>query len=356
MDCRRCPSLCFSRALPLLRQVSLVKSGQCAHSSEQRVCIIHATPHSSGFGNCVHRSKVPLNSIYRCAKDLSQFVPGTTTLLLQVPANAARLTGWTQEWLREYIFSSQGTLPIPVSQDNNEEEVRMLFYAADLEVRGILTIRIEPEGLNSAKLRVTSSSRFINEAGTYTSTLPGERRIVRDLFSGVRESFKRAEVLYKPRYIRLRKQMLSKSNASVHVTILVCEVRNATRTQMVAFLHNWAFETQFGAGGLSLANVNLPPISSFSFTNGIKVRTRESLSSEIIVHVRIRGSQSGPPDQELNQLRSRSPPRTIVVVSATYPENAGSKAVVKRYNCSNCFCTKSESLKVANWFTASVSH
>ncbi|PXF47121.1 hypothetical protein BWQ96_03063 [Gracilariopsis chorda] len=332
-------SLCFTPASPLLCRFADQKFRPFTYSSALGICRTPPAPdRSTSLVRHVHKTQICPNLTTKCTEDLSAFAPGTTTLLLQVFANAERLAAWTQEWLGEYIFSSQGTLPIPVSQVTNEEEVQLLFYSADLEVRGILAISTESEGLNSAKLRVTSSSRFINEAGKYTSTLPGERRIIRDLFSGVRESFEGVNVLYKPRYFRLRKQMLSKGNPSVHVTTLVCEVRNATRTQVVSFLHNWAFETQFGAEGLSLANVTLPPISVFTFSNGVKVRTQESLSAEIIAHVREKGMvisrQAEPLDQDdLNQLRTYSP-RTIVVVSATYPEKAGTRAVMRSLSLS----------------------
>ncbi|KAI0566167.1 hypothetical protein FGB62_11g112 [Gracilaria domingensis] len=282
------------------------------------------------------RAKCPSNRNFevQSAARGPKFAPGTTTLLVQISEPVRDLRSWTQQWLSDYIFSARAALTVPVSlRVNDKEQCEILFYASDSTVRGILLVNVAAEGEKSitSKLQITSSSRFVNPSGTYTSTLPGERRIIRYLYSAIAERFESARVLYKSKNIRLRKYFDSHESLSAHATVLVCEVRNVSRTQLVSSLHDWAFEIQFSATGLFFDEAALPPISLSSFRNGVKVHSCQGPDAEVIAHVRTKGTNVDRTSDTGPRRVPVRPNQAIVVVSATYPNEKSTRVLLKRY-------------------------
>lgn len=218
--------------------------------------------------------------------------PGTTSLLVRVAGSSLNIAQlWLNDWLRDFIFSSQGSLATPVSSCTRGASSILQFFSGEGQLRGELSFSftLDPTTPCDARvagvvLRVTSSSRFINVAGTYSSSLPGERRIVRNFFSSLQRRFTTdadtsVRVVYKAPYIRLRGSMdgaggkTSGGDSSGRVTVFVAELRGSASAQVaVRFLQEWANKLQFGSGsGGLLSSPQLPPTSVRNVTNGVHV-------------------------------------------------------------------------------------
>lgn len=214
-----------------------------------------------------------------------------------------------------------------MSTDADEESAFMYFYASDGTVRGLLSLSADRIA-DGIMVRATSASRFVNAVGAYTTTLPGERRIVRQLFSSLNSDFDEVTVLFKPRYIRLRKGSKRSLNSPVSVTMFVAEVRGQSGKALIAFLQNWASETQFGSGFGLFGMAQLPPLSTEATRDGIQVRTTPSGGmgeGVIVASVRQQGSE-----EFADRFGSSGRRKVIVVISATQPEQGGTIAVLER--------------------------
>jgi hypothetical protein len=130
---------------------------------------------------------------------------GTTSLLAVIQdVSPPKVHSWVGGWLQNRVFSAD-PLPVPVSVDLASvcNSAVLLFYGSDGLVRGSLefnTTSYESE-LNAAMLRITSRSRFVNPAGLMSASIPGERRIVRNMFAALQTKFgpDNCRVMYKVR-------------------------------------------------------------------------------------------------------------------------------------------------------------
>jgi hypothetical protein len=128
---------------------------------------------------------------------------GTTSLLAVIQnSDVVVLHSWIGSWLQVRVFAAD-TLPVPVSVDLSSSGNRavLLFYGSDGNVRGSLVFNAASyeRDRNAARLCITSRSRFVNPAGLTSASLPGERGIIRSLFSSLQSKFgaRNCRVLYK---------------------------------------------------------------------------------------------------------------------------------------------------------------
>lgn len=273
--------------------------------------------------------------------DYANLPPGTTSLLVRIPGTDAQdITRFLREWLSDYVFSSTASISTPVSIDYNDATAtekaangtRLLFYASQNEVRGVLTLSAEPakksqpsDVPNDVIVRVTSSSRFINPAGTYAATLPGERRLIRNLYTRLSSQYA-TEILFKPPFIRLRAPKRN-TDSSAAVTAFVGEIRRVRSTSDVKqFLRRWANEMQFGtrsSGGIFGAR--MPPLSTEVMEGGVRVR----FGVDGIVEATVRRRSTGGKIFAKSEREERKEGKAIVVVSATNGGDAGCRAILK---------------------------
>lgn len=282
-------------------------------------------------------------------------------------SNPSEIQKWLSEWLREYLFGAQGTMSVPLSMDIVGGRSLLYFYASTGDVRGVLTFSVEENRNNPTSLdkglfiRVTSSSRFVNPSGTFSATLPGERRIVRTLFSDMGKYMAgKVQIVYKPPYIRLKQSKTAHSDGSQapSITIFVGEVRNVESSRSVVdFLHAWGKQSQFGAGfgpGL-FGNARAPPISTEATRDGITIRLlsrfqtkqnshADDKQSELVIKVREKAvgnqlfTKTGQlkkkqkdhfkPGQQYQQ--QPRPGSVLILASATDPDDRGVKAMLNR--------------------------
>lgn len=302
-----------------------------------------------------HRSRLKI--ITASAEREKLISPGTTTLLLRLEQTQVQpIRTWLRQWIREFLFNAEGTLSTPVSTDSNGVQSFLYFYASATSIRGVLSFAAEDEpNSDSVIIRLTSASRFINPSGSFSATLPGERRIVRKLFSSIRQDYDdRVTVLYKPPYIRLRKDTrYSHGNEAQkqHITVLVGEVRNVSaEASVIDYLRQWATELQFSAGidiGL-FRRARLPPISAEAVENGVLLKIEmggnesRNMSStksvpEIIVKTKEKGVRrnifvKNPEKSQVNEVSSKQShkKRILILGSATHPGTDGTKIILKR--------------------------
>lgn len=297
--------------------------------------------------------------------DSSTLPPGTTSLLLRVNAtDISAVRDWLQEWLRIYIFSAQGTVSVPLSMDTDGSRAFLYFYTSIGDVRGVLTLYAKREGpdetrgdQNGIMVRATSASRFVNPAGTFTATLPGERRIIRTLFADMDKAFPGlVQVVFKPPYIRLKLSggIRSSVAGAVPITVFVGEIRRAQSVESVtAFLQAWGTQVQFRAGGglgrSFFGDARLPPMSTEAMEEGLRIRivdleTKPNRTghprrntSELLVKVKgqARGKayfkNLGPGRRTRSETENRDGmAKILVLASATHPDDIGTRAILQR--------------------------
>lgn len=292
----------------------------------------------------------PLDNKTNCEETPS----GTTSLLIRVSrTRVGNVHHWTQQWMRDFVFSSQGATSVPLSMNTNGDSSALKFYASDGEVRGLLSFDMTTEGKaeeGGVLIHVTSTSRFLNSAGAYASYLPGERRILRSFVSNIHNRFGREcdfVILYKAPHIRLRQNNFRKPavNINLPVTIFVAELREATASSVVSALRRWAFNIQYGAQNVGLfANARLPPIAIESVKMGVRIFlstaqppnpvrpnfTRTNRACTITATVREKAIKSfGSTSKEIRSERDEIH-KLILLVSATRPDAAATQIILKR--------------------------
>lgn len=323
-----------------------------------------AMPYSGPFIPNPFQFRTTLQSNYRT----DALPPGTTSLLICIDSNdAAEMRKWLSTWLREYLFGSQGTMTVPLSMDVVKGQSLLYFYASAGDVRGVLTFSVEendyrPKSFGKGLfIRVTSSSRFVNPSGTFSATLPGERRIVRTLFADMGTyMFEKVQVVYKPPYIRLKQSKTYPQGLSrgPSIVVFVGEVRDVERSQdVVDFLHSWGSQSQFGAGfGRGLfGNARAPPISTQATPDGIKIITvcgvdgkhtgqGHGNQSELLLKVKekpgknqlfTKTSRRGKKRNDRGEFEENIDKSMLIIASSTDPENRGVKTILDRYELTN---------------------
>lgn len=280
--------------------------------------------------------------------------PGTTSLLLQVNGcSLNNIQQWTREWMRDFVFSSQGTTSVPLSMNAQGDSSALTFYGSDGEARGSLSfIMTVQEGKSEEEkilIHVTSTSRFLNLTGTYASYLPGERRIIRSFVSNIHNRFGQERdfaVLYKAPHIRLRQYDFCKSaENNLPVTVLVAELREATASSAVSSLRQWAFDIQYGTKNIGLfANARLPPISTKAVKMGVRIflsspqtpnfvySTKSQLDREYSVTATIREKVVRTFRTSSEGIRTERDElhRLILLVTATRPSTDATQIILKR--------------------------
>lgn len=242
--------------------------------------------------------------------------PATTSLVVHIGDADARSVGaFIGEWLGEFIFSSRGALPVPVSLDYDARRWLVYFYAADGAARGRLALGVTASKAGGVELRVTSASRFVNARGTYCATLPGERRLVRALFSAIGARFDAVSAVHKPAYIRLRRD----AQRGVPVTVLVGEVRGVRVATVRRFVAQWAARVQFGAGVTVGFWNSAPDIATEIVDDGVRIRVY-ARSGVQMVAVQVR-------ERTVGQGRVN---KVLVLVSATHARGKGTRVIVNR--------------------------
>lgn len=216
----------------------------------------------------------------------AQLPPGTTSLLLALETTDVNaVQKWLTEWLRVYMFGATGTMAVPVSLKTDGHSAELLFYSSAGLVRGAIALSAAKErsgrDWRRTIVRVASSSRFRNASGSYTVSLPGERRIVRTLFADISAKYPSVAILYKPQYIRLRRPVRLQQQADVPVVAFVAEVRDPPSLQaVVTFLQNWGVTRQFGALSES-HSLNIgwaPPLTSTVTDSGVSIEVQDGQS------------------------------------------------------------------------------
>lgn len=279
--------------------------------------------------------------------------PGTTSLLIQLRAHdAGNVREWLHAWLRDFVFGAEGAMSVPVSVDtDSNSRALMLFYSSAGDVRGVLSLSADscPEGV---LIRATSASRFINPVGMYSATLPGERRVVRALFTDAQKRFGSALILFKPPYLRLsrssrRGDIAAGGDVRTPITVFVAEVRFVRSiASVVSFLHSWGPNAQFGAGidrGIISAAV-APPITTVPTGDGVRIFVQDgddegsagNRRKVIIASARektrsLPGRKSYLATDLPSDYEQMGSVTVLVLVSVTAPEDFGSQAVLRRY-------------------------
>jgi hypothetical protein len=196
-------SFLSTRSMPLLSKVNILLSRLDFAKLHLKNNLANITPPRS--------LQQPSHSISNDGEDschsAGQFElsSGTTSFLAVIRGvNPATVHTWVGGWLQNRVFSAD-TLPVPVSVDlaSISNSAVLFFYGSDGLVRGSLEFNtaLHERELNAAVLRITSRSRFINPAGLTSASIPGERRIVRNIFTSLQTSFgpRNCQVMYKVR-------------------------------------------------------------------------------------------------------------------------------------------------------------
>lgn len=284
--------------------------------------------------------------------NLSGAPPGTTSLVIRLhTGQSAEIRKWIRDWTRDYVFSSQGVTPVPLSLSAQGSATVMNFYSVDGEVRGSLSFSATSD--DNVLVRLTSTSRFLNKAGIYTSYLPGERRIVRTFVSDIRYRFRhlyRVSIIYKAPHIRLRHDgsRTSLADEGTSIIVFVAEFYEAaTSSAVIEAVRQWALHVQYGITNVGpFAKGRLPPISSKFTERGVIVfmptLTRspwiskapasfdDSKESTITVSVRDKNKRSSDLIAGSYQSMMNTPNKVLLLVSAVFPDETATRIVLKR--------------------------
>lgn len=146
-------------------------------------------------GSCSQRARrVSPGAFFTCSiAEHSAHEDRTTSLLAEIrDVGNADLRHFIALWLNYYLFSgnSGGSFQVPISVGEVHGEPAISFYATDGSLRGSLVFACRPTSSKLiAVLHVMSECRFKNPSGFVSASLPGERRIIRKVFTAVQEKF-----------------------------------------------------------------------------------------------------------------------------------------------------------------------
>lgn len=298
-----------------------------------------------------------------CA-DKIELPPGTTSLVLRLGSDSLQVKQWLRNWLHDTVFAATDrATSIDQSVAISSEGAMLRFHATDGAIRGLLSfvvtrvrqdIKSSRSSSEHAEMRITSASRFrAATGGGSTSSLPGERRLLRSLVSEADRVFPTMSVVYKAPYIRLRQlsnnpSAITQNNLNP-VTMFVAELRDGTSLpDMIDSLRKWAYVLQYGIADIGFfQKARLPPLSVKSITNGVTIlfpivdqKNEFKFIPHIVATARNRRLQNKPyippgvsTDQTGNELgvsRKSTKYKVLVLVTATFPAQDATNVVLSR--------------------------
>lgn len=298
-----------------------------------------------------------------CA-DKFELPPGTTSLVLRLGSDSLQVKKWLRDWLHDTVFAATDrATSVDQSVAISSEGAMLRFHATDGAIRGLLSfvvtrvrqdIKSNRNSSEHTEIRITSASRFrAATGGGSTSSLPGERRLLRSLVSEADRTFPTMAVAYKAPYIRLRQLSNNPSvilqNNLNPVTMFVAELRDGTSLlDMVDSLRKWAYVLQYGIADIGFfKKARLPPLSVKSITNGVTIlfpTVDRKNESKFVPHIvatarnrRLQNKSHIAPgvliDESSNHVgENRIPPKykVLVLVTATFPAQDATNIILSR--------------------------